>query len=85
MAPPVRFHTKSVLHNGVLSIAVPNSEDDRLQFDLYDADDKIEYLHSVRLPVVGKDALYIPRTEKDLLATVQEAAVTLYEVQNSDE
>lgn len=80
--PSTRIHEKSTLHDGVLSVEIPDSESDSLRFDLYDARE-MEYLHSIQLPVEGSSrpfrALYVHGM--DLVATVQKATVNIYEVQ----
>lgn len=77
-----RFHRQSTLHNGVLAVEVPDSKNDNLRFDLYDAQE-MEYTRSVQVSVEGSDAIYVHGEAKDIIATVDEATVNIYHVQNS--
>lgn len=79
-APSTRFHWRSTLQDGVLSVEIPNSEVDSLQFDLYDSRE-MEYMHSIRLPIDESGAHYAYGTRTIL--TYEDASINIYEVQMS--
>lgn len=78
-APSTFFQRNSVLRSGILSVLI-SPRSNHLEFDLYDAKD-LKYKHSVQLPLEPTDAIYVPRTDTDIVATVREATVNIYEVQ----
>lgn len=80
-APSTRFQWRSTLSGGVLSVEIPDSKIDSLQFDLYDAHE-MEYMHSVRLPIDNSGAHYAH--ESGVVLTYEEATANLYQVQKSN-
>ncbi len=79
-APSTRFHWRVTHQDSVLSVEIPNSNVDSLQFDLYDTRE-MEYMHSVRLPIDESGAHYAYGT--GTLVTHEDASINIYEVQTS--
>lgn len=80
-APADRFHLKSTLSGGVLTVENPDPETDGLKFDVYDASE-MEYMRSVQLSVDGDDALYARGA--GIVATVRDATVHIYAVKRRE-
>lgn len=79
-APSTRLHWRATHQDSVLSVEIPNSNVDSLQFDLYDTRE-MEYMHSVRLPIDESGAHYAYGT--GTLVTHEDASINIYEVQTS--